>query len=73
VVARPLVEPEFWREVSLVTVRGRQHSAAVGSLVREAMRRRWNGEPALAIAAIRLARGRARLAKSQRSRRTVAR
>ena len=25
VVARPLIEPEFWREVNLVTVRGRPH------------------------------------------------
>ena len=55
VVAVPLIEPEFWREVALVTVRGRQYSAAVGSLVREAMRKRWNGEPALAVAAMRAA------------------
>jgi DNA-binding transcriptional LysR family regulator len=41
VVARPLVEPEFWREVSLVTVRGRPHSAAVAALVHEAMRSAW--------------------------------
>ena len=34
VVVRPLVEPEFWREVSLVTVRGRPHSPAIGALVR---------------------------------------
>jgi len=26
VVALPLVEPEFWRRVNLVTVRGRRHS-----------------------------------------------
>src|SRR6185437_11742341 len=52
VVALPLIEPEFWREVALVTVRGRPHSAAAGSLVREAMRKRWNGKPALAIAAM---------------------
>jgi LysR family transcriptional regulator, hydrogen peroxide-inducible genes activator len=30
VVARPLVEPEYWREVNLVTVRGRPHSPALG-------------------------------------------
>lgn len=52
VIALPLIEPEFWREVALVTVRGRQHSSAVGSLVREAMRKRWNGAPALAVAAM---------------------
>jgi DNA-binding transcriptional LysR family regulator len=49
VVARPLVEPEFWRTVNLVTVRGRPHSPAVGALVREAMRVKWRGEPALAV------------------------
>ncbi len=53
VVALPLIEPEFWREVALVTVRGRQYSAAAGSIVREAMRKRWNGKPALAVAAMR--------------------
>lgn len=42
-VARPLVMPEVWREVSLTTVRGRPHSPAVGALVREAMRTRWGG------------------------------
>jgi LysR family transcriptional regulator, hydrogen peroxide-inducible genes activator len=49
VVARPLVEPEFWREVCLVTVRGRPHSPAVGALVRESMRAQWFGKPALAV------------------------
>jgi DNA-binding transcriptional LysR family regulator len=49
VVGRPMIEPEFWREVSLVTVRGRPHSPAVGALVREAMRTRWLGQPALAL------------------------
>ena len=49
IVARPLVEPEFWREVSLVTVRGRPHSPAIGALVREAMRTAWLGAPALAV------------------------
>ncbi len=50
VVARPLIEPEFWREVALVTVRGRPHSPGVGALVREAMRLPWLGRPALAVA-----------------------
>ncbi len=36
VVAGPLVNPEFWREVSLTTVKGTPYSWAVGSLVREA-------------------------------------
>jgi DNA-binding transcriptional LysR family regulator len=43
IVARPLIEPEFWREVNLVTVRGRPHSPAVGLLAREAQRARWPG------------------------------
>jgi LysR family transcriptional regulator, hydrogen peroxide-inducible genes activator len=43
----PITEPEFWREVNLATVRGRPHSPAVGALVREAMRIRWFGKPAL--------------------------
>ena len=48
VVARPMVDPEFWREVNLVTVRGRPYSPAVGALVREAMQARWLGQPAIA-------------------------
>lgn len=46
VVGLPSVAPEFWREVSLVTVRGRPHSPAVGAIVREAARARWPGSPA---------------------------
>jgi LysR family hydrogen peroxide-inducible transcriptional activator len=48
VVARPATDPEFWREVNLVTVRGRPHSPAVGAFVREAMRTQWLGQPAIA-------------------------
>ncbi len=48
VVARPLSEPEFWREVSLVTVRGRPHSPAVGALVQEVMKAKWLGHKAIA-------------------------
>jgi LysR family transcriptional regulator, hydrogen peroxide-inducible genes activator len=51
VVARPLIEPEIWRDVALVTVRGRPHSPSVGALVREAMRIPWIGRPALAVQA----------------------
>lgn len=43
VIARPLIDPEFWREVNLVTVRGRPHSPAVGLLAREAKRAQWPG------------------------------
>jgi DNA-binding transcriptional LysR family regulator len=48
VVARPAIDPEFWREVNLVTVRGRPHSPAVGAFVREAMRTQWLGQQAIA-------------------------
>jgi len=43
VVALAVVEPEFWRQVSLVSIRGRPYSPAVGSLVREVMRKSWFG------------------------------
>jgi LysR family hydrogen peroxide-inducible transcriptional activator len=49
VVARPLVNPEFWREVSLTTVKGRPYSRAVGALVHEAMRSAWLDQDALAV------------------------
>jgi DNA-binding transcriptional LysR family regulator len=49
VVARPLINPEFWREVCLTTVKGRPYSRAVGALVHEAMRSAWLDEEALAV------------------------
>ncbi len=49
VVALPIIEPEFWREVNLVSVRGRQYSTGVGSLVRAAMQKKWFGEPAATL------------------------
>jgi len=49
VVARPLVNPEFWREVSLTTVKGRPYSRGVGALVHEAMRSAWLGDVPLAV------------------------
>ena len=42
VVVRPLIDPEVFRQVDLVTVRGRPYSSAVGAVVREAMRNRWS-------------------------------
>jgi LysR family transcriptional regulator, hydrogen peroxide-inducible genes activator len=48
VIALPVVEPEFWRKVNLVTVRGRPYSPGVGALVREAMRKKWFGNKATA-------------------------
>jgi DNA-binding transcriptional LysR family regulator len=44
-ITRPLVEPEVFRTVSLVTVRGRPHSPAVGAFMREAKRYRWGNPP----------------------------
>jgi LysR family transcriptional regulator, hydrogen peroxide-inducible genes activator len=52
VVVRPLVNPEFWREVSLTTVKGLPYSRAVGALVHDAMRSAWLDHEALAVAAI---------------------
>ena len=49
VVGLPVIEPEFWRRVNLVTVRGRRYSPGVGALVREAMRKKWFGQMALAV------------------------
>ena len=40
-VTRPLIDPEVYRTVSLVTVRGRPHSPAVGAFVRSAKRIDW--------------------------------
>jgi LysR family transcriptional regulator, hydrogen peroxide-inducible genes activator len=49
VVAVPVIEPEFWRNVNLVTVRGRPYSPAVGAFVREALRKKWFGSKPIAI------------------------
>jgi DNA-binding transcriptional LysR family regulator len=49
VVARPL-EPAFTRTVSLVTVRGRPHSPAVGAFVKAARTFSWSPAPALCAA-----------------------
>jgi DNA-binding transcriptional LysR family regulator len=48
IVALPIIEPEFWRKVNLVTARGRRYSPGVGALVREAMRKKWFGNKAIA-------------------------
>jgi len=50
VAVRPLVEPEFTRTVSLVTVRGRPHSPAVGAFVKAARAFTWAGAQALCAA-----------------------
>jgi LysR family transcriptional regulator, hydrogen peroxide-inducible genes activator len=49
VIGVPVVDPEFWRLVNLVTVRGRPHSPGIGALVREAMRKKWYGQPPFGI------------------------
>ena len=48
VIGVPIVEPEFWRQVNLVTVRGRPYSPGVGALVREAVSKKWFGKQAIA-------------------------
>ena len=48
VVGLPIVEPEFWRIVNLVTARGRPHPPGAGALIREAMRKTWFGKRPIA-------------------------
>ena len=48
VIGVPLIEPEFWRRINLVTMRGRQYSPGIGALVREVQRKHWFGAPAIA-------------------------
>jgi LysR family hydrogen peroxide-inducible transcriptional activator len=47
IVARPLVDPEYWRNIHLVTVRDKPQSHIVGALAHEAMRTEWANEDAL--------------------------
>ena len=47
IVARPLVDPEYWWNIHLVTVRDKPQSHIVGALVHEAMRTEWANEDAL--------------------------
>jgi hypothetical protein len=42
-VIKPMIEPEFSRDIKLITVRGRPHSPAVGAFVRQARSYRWPG------------------------------
>ena len=41
VIARPVIEPEVYREVCLVTVAGRRHSAPVGAFIDAVRRYSW--------------------------------
>ena len=43
IVIKPLIEPEFGRQINLVTMRGRPHSPAVGAFVRVARAYKWPG------------------------------
>ena len=45
IVVKPLIEPEFIRQINLVTVRGRPHSPAVGAFVRAARGYKWPAAP----------------------------
>jgi LysR family hydrogen peroxide-inducible transcriptional activator len=45
-LTRPLVDPKVVRTISLVTVRGRPHSPAVGAFVRSAMKVTWRAPAA---------------------------
>ena len=45
----PLIEPEFVRQINLVTVRGRPHSPAVGAMVRSARAYKWPEKTAKAL------------------------
>lgn len=45
----PLTEPEFWRVVNLVSVRGREHAPPVGAFLREAMKHKWFGQTAISV------------------------
>jgi LysR family transcriptional regulator, hydrogen peroxide-inducible genes activator len=45
----PLTEPEFWREVNLVSVRGREHTPPVGAFLRDAMKHKWFGQTAISV------------------------
>ena len=47
IIARPLVDPEYWRNIHLVTVRDKPQSHIVGALVHEAMSTEWANEGAL--------------------------
>lgn len=49
IVIRPLIDPEIWREIALVTVRGRPHSPALGVIVHQAMQAKWLGADAIAV------------------------
>jgi LysR family hydrogen peroxide-inducible transcriptional activator len=47
-ITRPLVEPSVSRQITLVTVRGRPYSPAVGAFVREAKMTDWDNAAAAA-------------------------
>jgi len=48
-VTRPLTDPEVYRTINLVSVRGRPHSPAIGAFVHEARRYRWQKDAAVSV------------------------
>jgi DNA-binding transcriptional LysR family regulator len=44
IIARPLVDPEYWRNIHLVTVRDKPLSHIVDALIHEATRTEWTNE-----------------------------
>lgn len=46
VIGRPVIDPEVWREVSLVTVAGRRWAAPVAAFINAVRRYRWGEEEA---------------------------
>jgi LysR family hydrogen peroxide-inducible transcriptional activator len=49
IIARPLVDPEYWRNIHLVTVRDKPQSHIVGALIHEATRTEWANEGDLPV------------------------
>lgn len=47
-LTRPVIEPEVWRQISIVTVAGRPHSKPVAIAVKTAQAVSWNGREAAA-------------------------
>ena len=49
IIARPLVDPEYWRNIHLVTVRDKPQSHIVGALIHETTRTEWANEGDLPV------------------------
>lgn len=62
IIVKPLIEPEFGRQINLVTMRGRPHSPAVGAFIRAARAHKWPE----AVAPVPLTKATSRLARHLR-------